>query len=1148
MLVLSMFVSPLVGNAQTVQELQAQIAQLLKLVTELQAQLGRGGGSVPTPTVFCYDFNKNLRVGDRGEAVVALSQALGMEGFNAGMEEKGVFGETLAAAVVAFQEAHAEEILRPSGLSNGTGYVGPATRRVLNRLYGCTVQRPVPVRKPDLRIVDVQFDPASPNVNDWITTTVTVINDSSVDITTPFSVNVQGTLGHVSSLRAGQQTHVLVANAFMFSSQTANVQLNFVVDSGNTIDEANENNNVFTKTFSIGSSVPSITVISPNGGGYWYLGEEAAPITWSTTGVPQTAILDVIRLRSTDTGTGEYILLSNIPNTGSAKINVPSTLPIGAYTLEIKSYYNGSLLFDKSDSYFKVTTRDQAQNPVTITYPNGGEVLQIGSSANILAVALPTADAQGGRYYFALYKYYADRENEILGSLVPFENTFSAGFYWDVGKYKTNNGEVKIAEPGTRYKIGIMNPRLGSGSGYAYDLSDNYFTITSGASTIKSADFNGDGTVSIADQLMLSAKIGSLPVGDDARFDLNRDGVINAQDIVHLNFQVGQTTQSSITITNASTIIPQNIAINLPNQTLGGFDVNNQTGESLVIKERTIFSVDVENESDLTSPITNNITNVTLIDNRGMVVAGPVDVRNGQINFSDSWTIPTGATSFIIRGKLGLNYPNDRRFALSTDPRANWSSPVGSSSGRTYSLPQGVVLMSPITGKSSALTVSVASYPTSQNVPDGSVQFTFTNYQFDTTRSSEDIRVSHIPLRFAGIGGSPTNITQCVLYDGTTQLTTGSNAVNPFSWGDVTFVFNSPLTIPKGVVKTISLKCNVSSSAPQASIYQWGIGDIQATYTGATGATSGSVVNEVIIANKGPVTNVHGSSGLAGDLNSDGQVSITDFLALAAAFGKRMGEIGFVAGADLNNDGIINAVDFNQFNTLLNQALQRGSNIVIGDINGDGSITIADFLAMATIFGKRTGETGFNALADINGDGVINGTDFNHYQMAFNMVMGRGVNYKLGDINGDGNITIADYLALAGMFGRTTGQTGFNSLADLNSDGKIDGIDFGRFNTLMDISALGPNIKSGDLNGDGATTIADYLSLSSMFGKRTGEAGFNANADLNSDGVIDSTDFKIMEVLYKASNESTSLNSSSNLASALNSIQSALWGIQSALR
>ena len=57
------------------------------------------------------------------------------------------FDERLASAVTGFQQKYKAEVLSPSGLLYGTGYVGKLTRAKLNKLYGCnnnTVSNPTP--------------------------------------------------------------------------------------------------------------------------------------------------------------------------------------------------------------------------------------------------------------------------------------------------------------------------------------------------------------------------------------------------------------------------------------------------------------------------------------------------------------------------------------------------------------------------------------------------------------------------------------------------------------------------------------------------------------------------------------------------------------------------------------------------------------------------------------------------------------------------------------------------------------------------------------------------------------------------------------------------------------------------------------------
>ncbi|MFA6354173.1 MAG: GerMN domain-containing protein [Candidatus Paceibacterota bacterium] len=142
------------GSAQTVGELQTMINTLLQEIQKLQAQLA---ATQQTGGQWCYTFNNNLGVGSTGNAtrndntgendIKALQTALQKEGFslgNSGDIKTGYFGEDTASAVVGFQEKYKSEILTPSGLNHGTGYVGKATRSKLNKLYGCGATRTNP--------------------------------------------------------------------------------------------------------------------------------------------------------------------------------------------------------------------------------------------------------------------------------------------------------------------------------------------------------------------------------------------------------------------------------------------------------------------------------------------------------------------------------------------------------------------------------------------------------------------------------------------------------------------------------------------------------------------------------------------------------------------------------------------------------------------------------------------------------------------------------------------------------------------------------------------------------------------------------------------------------------------------------------------
>ncbi len=65
--------------------------------------------------------------------------------------------------------------------------------------------------------------------------------------------------------------------------------------------------------------------------------------------------------------------------------------------------------------------------------------------------------------------------------------------------------------------------------------------------------------------------------------------------------------------------------------------------------------------------------------------------------------------------------------------------------------------------------------------------------------------------------------------------------------------------------------------------------------------------------------------------------------------------------------------------------------------------------------------------------------------------------------------------------------------------------------TLSTVVAFLPNGSViGDVNNDGLVNCTDVSLLRASFGKRTGQAGFNLNADLNNDGVVDIRDLMVV--------------------------------------
>lgn len=135
------------GSSST--DLQAQIAQLLAQINQLQAQL-IGGSAVAG--IGQYSWTRSLSLGSTGADVLKLQQFLNQSadtrvaliGAGSPGAETMYYGPATAAAVSKFQVKYRSEILTPNGLINPTGFFGPSSITKANTLTQTTLPSPNP--------------------------------------------------------------------------------------------------------------------------------------------------------------------------------------------------------------------------------------------------------------------------------------------------------------------------------------------------------------------------------------------------------------------------------------------------------------------------------------------------------------------------------------------------------------------------------------------------------------------------------------------------------------------------------------------------------------------------------------------------------------------------------------------------------------------------------------------------------------------------------------------------------------------------------------------------------------------------------------------------------------------------------------------
>ncbi len=791
------FVAP--AKADTVSSLQAQVQALLAQIQALQGSSTTTTTSTGSMAAGCYTFTQNLSQGKSGGEVMWIQQFLNSHGFTVATTGAGSPG-------------------------NETSYFGPATKRAViafQNAYASDILTPVGLTAGNGN----WFSSTRAKANALCagSTTTTTTTGTGGTTTTGAGITITSGTQPANSLAPALANRVPFTTFTLTNNSGAAVTINGITvqRTGLAADAAFAGVELVDQNgLQIGTSRTFDSNHQAIIGTPWTLAAGAS-MTYTVAGNMQTPAVE-------SSYAGQVASITVVGVNTSVPVN--GSLPISGAQQTI----NSSL------------TIGTANTAVSSYDPNSYRTEPIGTTALIFSgIRITAGSAEPEKLYSVTWNQTGSIGSTDLANLVTKVNGTSYPVTVDsTGKYFT-----------ATFAGGILIPEGGSVDAYIQgDITGN----DASGRTIEFDIYRG------SDIYLVGQTYG---YGITPTPNVPTAYVAQTSSVDHTQFTTGTpflegsltavTAGTLSTVGSAGSVGSQNIAVNVQNQPLGGFTTN-FTGEAVQVQTMT-FNVATSSNGGVVAPGNDLLTNVTIVDQNGNTVAGPVNEASGQLVFNSSVTFPVGAMTYTIKGTVGSNAAQGETYQLNTNP-SNWTGAQGQTSGSTVALPNTTITMSTMTVQAGSLVVSAASTPASTNVAPGANNFVVADINLDASQSGEDVRLSSLPIVVYATSTSiiASDLSNCQLWNGTTAL--NSQSVGSGQWtsegtnpsGDVyaNFIFQNALTIPKGTVTTLALECNVSSSIPNLFWFTAGVAGTGAP-NGAhlpspTGVQSGNTITPTV--------------------------------------------------------------------------------------------------------------------------------------------------------------------------------------------------------------------------------------------------------------------------------------------------------------
>ena len=308
-------------------------------------------------------------------------------------------------------------------------------------------------------------------------------------------------------------------------------------------------------------------------------------------------------------------------------------------------------------------------------------------------------------------------------------------------------------------------------------------------------------------------------------------------------------------VSKSSAAPAANIAIQTSDQILGAFTVDIK-GESITVQTITMVATIAG------GPVGTDLDNVTLVNQNGVVLAGPVDASGdatGDLSFA-SVTFPTGVTTLYVKGYLDSTFGAADTIIMSTTP-SNWSDATGDTTGDTVTLPSSTATANTMTVQAATLSATTLTQPAARSIVPGTVDMVWATASLDAANSGEDVRVTSIVIEdtittagegteidnveiWANLSGGATNDSvRGDVYE--TQVADAEQLAGSGT-GDhlLTIGLETHIVVAKNTAVGIAIVADLSSSASASDEHRFSI-DTDSGDVTAVGAVSGTSVTVV---------------------------------------------------------------------------------------------------------------------------------------------------------------------------------------------------------------------------------------------------------------------------------------------------------------